>query len=206
MSSEVLRELYSARHAHVLLPLATRLEQHLLDLVASFPRIDHVSVRAKAIGSFLRKAAKTEAGVPKYTDPLHQIQDQIGARITTFYLSDLPLVKQLVERYFGPIESRRASPESPREFDYEGHHYILFIPEDVVDPRVDTNMNPRFFELQIKTLFQHAWSQASHDLAYKPETPVTRDQLRLVAFAAAQAWGADKIFSQLFEEIGIGHG
>jgi len=183
--------------------LAQALENHLRDLVSSLSRIDQVSVRAKAVESFLRKAEKkTERGEPKYSDPVHQIQDQIGARITAFYLSDIPLVKELVEKYFGPIESRLASPESPREFDYEGQHYILFIPEDLIPDETDDGAIPKFFELQIKTLFQHAWSQAEHDLAYKPETVLTRDQSRLVAFAAAQAWGADLIFAKLAEELG----
>jgi putative GTP pyrophosphokinase len=200
---EELREVYTARRAQVLLPLARNLEIYLSELVLALPRIDHVSVRAKAVESFVRKAEKrTEDGQPKYSDPIHQIQDQIGARITSFYLSDIPLVKSLVEKYFGPIESRLASPESPREFDYEGQHYILFIPDDVIHNRIDDGAGPKFFELQIKTLFQHAWSQASHDLAYKSETAVSRDQRRLVAFAAAQAWGADQIFAKLAEELG----
>ena len=37
----------------------------------------------------------------------------------------------------------------------------------------DRERTPRFFELQVKTLFQHAWSEASHDIAYKPDVPLS---------------------------------
>jgi ppGpp synthetase/RelA/SpoT-type nucleotidyltranferase len=60
---------------------------------------------------------------------------------------------------------------------------------------------PKFFELQIKTLFQHAWAEANHDLAYKPLVPMSAHQRRLIAFTAAQAWGADQVFAQLVDEI-----
>lgn len=57
-----------------------------------------------------------------------------------------------------------------------------------------------FFELQIKTLFQHAWSESEHDLGYKPTTTLSSDQKRRLAFTAAQAWGADQIFDELFKQ------
>lgn len=84
-----------------------------------------------------------------------------------------------------------------------GKHFILAVPEDLIeDAHVDRT--PKFFELQIKTLFQHAWSEAEHDLAYKPSEPLTQLQRRQVAFTAAQAWGADQLFAQLHEEISEG--
>jgi ppGpp synthetase/RelA/SpoT-type nucleotidyltranferase len=62
-----------------------------------------------------------------------------------------------IEEYFAPVESKQVVPDSPREFGYEGRHYILFIPEDVKDRAASDEDTPTFFELQIKTLFQHSW-------------------------------------------------
>lgn len=65
----------------------------------------------------------------------------------------------------------------------------------MIDPGIDKNLVPKFFELQIKTLFQHAWTVADH----KPGSlPLNRDQRRQLAFTSAQAWGADRVFNQLF--------
>jgi len=76
-------------------------------------------------------------------------------------------------------------------------------PDDVTpDDGVDTY--PEFFELQIKTLFQHAWSEADHDLGYKSDRELSREEKRQVAFTAAQSWGADKIFCSLAEKLVLG--
>jgi putative GTP pyrophosphokinase len=195
-----LEERYRLRFENVLIPLSKRLDAYIRDLTKDRPRIDRVSVRAKAVDRFLDKAQKQENGAPKYSDPMNQIQDQVGARIVTFYLSDVDQISKMVEDYFSPIEIQHVIPDSPKEFGYEGRHYILFIPTDVKDPKVEDDA-PSFFELQIKTLFQHAWGEADHDLIYKAAGPLTTDHRRRVAFTAAQAWGADRIFNELADEL-----
>jgi len=90
---------------------------------------------------------------------------------------------------------------NPAPLGHEGRHYILFIPADVKDASANDEDFPTFFELQIKTLFQHAWGEADHDLIYRPSGDLTPDQRRRVAFTAAQAWGADRIFEELAQEL-----
>ena len=196
-----LETLYLGRFETVLLPLAKRLNDHITSCLAHCKRIDRVSARAKSVERFIAKAMRTENGAPKSSDPLNQIQDQLGARIVTFYLPDVIAIATEVERYFRAIETKLLIPESDSEFGYFGKHYVLFMPEDVLDDRTREH-SPRFFELQIKTLFQHAWSEANHDLGYKPPSHLTSDQRRKIAFTAAQAWGADQIFSELHADRG----
>jgi len=200
MNSATLEDKYRSRYDNVLVPLSKRLDAHIRDLTKDHPRVDRVAVRAKTVSRFLEKANKQESGSPKYTDPLNQIQDQIGVRVVTFYLSDVDQISTMVEDYFGSIEVKHIVPDSPQEFGYEGKHYILFIPKDVKDASVEDEC-PSFFELQIKTLFQHAWSEADHDVIYKAADPLTTDHRRRVAFTAAQAWGADRIFDELASEL-----
>jgi putative GTP pyrophosphokinase len=195
-----LREAYAARQGTRLLPLAARLKAHLLGLFGTYPGIDRISVRAKSVDRFVAKAEKQTGGNPKYSDPLNQIQDQLGARIVTFYKSDVDKLTEEIKKYFRYIESRQIVPDSEREFGYEGRHFILFIPRDVFDDSVREDESITFFELQIKTVFQHAWSEAEHDLGYKPSGELTSDQKRRLAFTAAQAWGADQIFDELYRQ------
>lgn len=198
---ETLEVLYRRRHDAVLVRLAQAVAAHISQYIKGQPRIDRISARAKDVDRFVKKAATCENGKLKYTEPLSQIQDQIGARIVVFYKSDVERIDAEVRRYFRAIEFQKVVPDSESEFDYFGHHLVLVLPSDVIEGDMDRELIPGFFELQIKTLFQHAWSEADHDLGYKPgDTPLTSDQKRLIAFTSAQAWGADHIFDQLFRE------
>lgn len=199
--SNSLEEDYANRFTRCLIPLAIKLESLFTEITEEYPRVDRVSSRAKEISSFLNKANKKIDDRNKYGDPLNDIFDQIGVRIVVNYNSDLEPICNLVEKYFGPIEKLRKEPELDDEFGYEGFHYILFIPPDLFTSEIDNYNCPKFFELQIKTLFQHAWAQADHDLLYKPQIILNKDQKKRIAFTAAQAWGADEIFDELFRSI-----
>jgi len=190
---------YRARFGTVLTPVADKLSALLHGILEGQPRIDRIAARPKSIDRFVAKAMAEADGKPKYDDPLHQIQDQIGARIITFYKDDVDRISQEINRYFHSIESKDMVPKNEWEFGYFGNHHVLMLPPDVIDPTWDGGLVPYCFELQIKTLFQHAWSEANHDLGYKPgQQPLQSDELRQLAFTSAQAWGADRIFNELF--------
>jgi ppGpp synthetase/RelA/SpoT-type nucleotidyltranferase len=87
---EDLAAAYKRRHSTALTPLAKGLQDHIEGIVKDQPKIDRVVARAKSPKSFLDKATRLDEGKLRYPDPLNQIQDQIAARIVTFYLSDVP--------------------------------------------------------------------------------------------------------------------
>ncbi|WP_164843611.1 GTP pyrophosphokinase family protein [Sinorhizobium meliloti] len=183
----------------MLFPIANKLSELLQDIFVGQPRIDRISTRPKSVERFMGKAVAVKDGKAKYDDPLHQIQDQIGARIITFYKDDVQRISEEIQRYFHAIESKDMLPENEWEFGYFGNHHVLMLQQDLIDPNFDKDLVPYCFELQIKTLFQHAWSEANHDLGYKPgQQPLASDELRQLAFTSAQAWGADRVFNDLF--------
>jgi putative GTP pyrophosphokinase len=196
---------YKERHDRVLAPVAESLERLIKGHLAGppgLPRIDRVSVRPKSPKSFIDKAKKTtELGDLRYREPLEQIQDQIGARIIAFYKSDVAAVCERAMRFFTRAEQQSKEPESEWEFGYFGMHFILTLPGDAIPREIEAAAAPRLFELQVRTLFEHAWSESEHDLAYKAPKPLTRDQKRRCAYTAAQAWGADRAFQELYDEI-----
>jgi putative GTP pyrophosphokinase len=199
---ETLRAEYKRRYDAVLAPLAEELRIYLIKCLDGQPRIDRIAARPKGIDKFVSKAFKLDKkGDRKYSEPLDEIQDQVGARIITFYQSDVARIDPFIREWFRPIEYKDHVPESHWEFGYFGRHYILAIPTDVIDANWPEEMIPRFFELQVKTLFEHAWSEAEHDLGYKPgEEPLTPEQTRSLAYTSAQAWGADRMFDDLFKQ------
>lgn len=206
MSEDDLFLEYRARHLAILAPLSNKLQAYIQEALTGIPRIDRVSARAKSPERFLGKALKRrDDGELKYEDPFEQIQDLVGARVIVFYKQDVDAVSDAVDRYFRRIEGRDLVPDAVDQFGYVGRHFILAMPEDVIDDGADHSKSPQFFELQVKTLFQHAWSEAEHDLAYKPSEPLSTLQQRQIAFTAAQAWGADQVFEQLHSELGSAH-
>lgn len=195
-------DIYRRRYESFLQKIAANLKGLVASHVNGMSNIDQVTARAKDPERFAEKTnQRTETGAPKYENPLTEIQDQVGARIVVFYVDDVPPMIRLAHRYFHAIEEKELVPESHWEFGYFGTHLLLALPNDVVPPEVDLADVPRFFELQIKTLFQHAWSQANHDLGYKATKDLSGDQERRLAFTAAQAWGADRVFQELRLEL-----
>jgi len=195
-------EEYRRRYDSFLVAVGQRLEEHIQAYLMGVPNIDRVTARAKDPRRFVEKAGRNdENGQPKYVKPLTEIQDQLGARVVVFYLDDVTVVGNVITRYFQAIEQKELVPESQWSFGYFGKHFVLPLPGDVVPNGIDLSEVPRFFELQIKTLFQHAWSEANHDLGYKSRAPLAPDQERRLAFSAAQAWGADRVFEELRSEM-----
>jgi ppGpp synthetase/RelA/SpoT-type nucleotidyltranferase len=181
--------------------IANSLERDLVELLGGFEHIDSISTRVKEPNRFASKAEKKDDnGNFKYTSPLYQIQDQIGARIVVFYNDDVQIVGDEIEKYYRHIEIKELVPESQWAFGYFGKHWVYDLKKDIVPEECDKHA-PDFFELQVKTLFQNAWTEANHDLGYKPEGTLTADQERRFAYTAAQAWGADKIFEELRAEL-----
>jgi putative GTP pyrophosphokinase len=145
----------------------------------------------------LDKMLKQENGALKYQTPIKEIQDIIGARVIVYYKIDVENIVLIVKKFFNIAEKNKIVPDNVMKFGYEGLHFICFIPSTIYSDHKSNPLIPDFFELQIKTLYQHAWSQAEHGLGYKSETPLLDEEQRKLAFIAAQSWGADTILAEL---------
>lgn len=164
--------------------------------------IDRIDTRAKNLDRFVDKAVKpNEDGTFKYLNPINEIQDQIGARILVLYLKDVEKVAERIYDYYTDFEDVTKEPENDHEFKYFGRHMILTMPMEIRD-KYGKKYIPNVFELQIKTLFQYAWSECEHDFNYKniEGKQLSKEEERLLALASAQAWGSDKIFDELLSK------
>lgn len=195
-------EEYQRRYENHLQKIAQNLRVHIEESLEQVPNVERVTARAKHPDRFDEKASrKDDSGVPRYENPLTEIQDLIGARVIVFYGQNIEVVTESIRRYFQPIEQQELVPESEWAFGYFGLHFVIPLPRDVVPEKIDPSEVPGFFELQIKTLFQHAWSEANHEIGYKSPVNLSPDQQRRLAYTSAQAWGADRVFDELYSEI-----
>jgi len=177
--------------------LAANLERETRRQFADIAHIDRISFRAKETDSFLDKVLERRVE-PPYEEPLIEVEDQVGGRILVFFISDVEPARAEAERLFTPVEAVLRRPETYNVFDYESFHAIYGVPPpmkpDGWDERDDL---PRTFELQIRTLFQHAYAEPQHDLAYKPETPPSDEIRRELAWVAASSWGSDQALERV---------
>jgi ppGpp synthetase/RelA/SpoT-type nucleotidyltranferase len=175
------------------------IEKLLVEILDGISRKDRIETRVKAIDSFIEKASKKDSDEkPKYNYPLEEIQDQSGARIVVFYKSDVELAAKRILTEFREVQDRQIEQPDPEAFSYEARHFVCLIPPDI-QARYKPPIN--FFELQISTLFQHAWAEANHDLGYKSPRDLSYGDRRRIAWAAAQAWGADMIFDEMWNRL-----
>jgi len=200
-----LQSRYSSLFTSVLEPLATALRNSVSAAIKDCPNVDSVRTRAKGIPSFILKASKlyntANETFPKYDDPLNEIQDQLGALVLVRYTNNVDCVVETIKSHFKAVEDKLIVPDEPNEFGYEGHHIVLLLPDALLEPYKDNKDCPKFFELQIKTLYQYAWSEAGHNIAYKGHN-LTEEQKKTIAFLASMTWGSDKIFSDLARTFG----
>ena len=195
---------YRDRYDRVFVHVAKDLEDLLKRYLTGERHVDRIVARAKDPDRFVKKASKTESnGSLRYSEPFVQIQDIVGARVVVFYKSDVDRIEAVVRKYFFDIERLEHVPDSYWEFGYFGKHLILKTPADAVPPCISLDDAPGFFELQIKTLFQHAWSEAEHDLSYKAPQELGPEQQRTLAYTSAMAWGADEAFLELTKELAV---
>ena len=115
---------------------------------------------------------------------LADITDIFGMRIITFYTDDVDKVASAVDRLF------EVDWENSDSFGYLSLHYICKDPEF-----------PFRFEVQMRTILQHAWANMNHDTGYKTGVEVPTEYLRNMNRLAGMLELVDEQFSRIRTEI-----
>ena len=137
-------------------------------------------------------AGKLELKGSKYRT-LSDITDIFGMRIITFYTDDVDKVASVVDRLFdvdwdNSVDKRRLH-EIDR-FGYMSLHYVCRVPDC-----------PYRFEIQMRTILQHAWANMNHDTGYKSGVEVPTEYLRNMNRLAGMLELIDEQFSRIRTEI-----
>lgn len=189
---------YAAR-LPVLDELAASLQREVREALSGVAHVDRVNFRSKEPGRFVEKAAKLKDGRPRYEDPLREIEDQVAGRVLVFFRRDIEPIEAILRDTFRTQEVVTKEPRNPKEFDYESRHQVFLVPMHLAPPAWTERADlPIAFEFQVRTLFMHAWAEPQHDLGYKGEA-LSHEATRLLAWAAASAWGADHAFEEVLD-------
>lgn len=137
-------------------------------------------------------AGKLELKGHKYKS-LANLTDILGLRVITFYIDDVDKVASAVERLFTIDWENSVDKRKIHEIDSFGYlslHYICSIPDFTYR-----------FEIQMRTLLQHAWANMDHDTGYKSGVEIPRRYLRNMSRLAGMLELVDDEFSKIRIEL-----
>ena len=138
-------------------------------------------------------AGKLERKGDSY-NTLEDITDILGCRVICFLSDEIDKIGKKVEENF-VIDHENSSDKraliKEDSFGYLSLHYICSIPFGSIWP---DEICGKKFEIQIRTILQHAWSAIHHDIGYKSDFGVPREIRRQFARLAGLLELADDEF------------
>ena len=190
---------------HTLLPIYTKMEEVIPE------RLKAIFADAGIIVCALEHRVKTEGSLAgklklkggKYKD-IFDITDLVGIRVITFYIDDVDKVASIVERLFdvdweNSIDKRKAHEID--SFGYLSLHYICRIPESAYSDPEHPELNRIRFEVQMRTVLQHAWANMNHDTGYKSGVEIPTIYMRNMSRLAGMLELVDDEFSRIRREL-----
>ncbi|GAA1474157.1 GTP pyrophosphokinase family protein [Corynebacterium felinum] len=186
---------FVAAHPSAVMDFADAVEDVLNDAGLAF---DQVSVRIKQWRSLRAKAKKKRAdGQLLYPDPWNDIHDVVGVRITTYHSTEIPQIIDALQDEFEVLRSvdKAAQTRVSGSFGYGSHHLILRVDARAASLAAYEGVE---FEVQIRTVLQHAWAEFEHDIRYKRREGTLPPEVdRAFTLAAGLIELADQQFDQI---------
>lgn len=163
-------------------------------------KIDHlaVSTRTKALESVIEKFERKD-----YSE-IHEMTDMTGARVITYVESDIVKICALIEKAFQVHPDKSIDKSDELRSDQLGYRSVHFICE-LGDTRTELPELAAFkgvqFEVQIRTVLQHAWAEIEHDRSYKFAGDLPTPIRRRLNLLAGMLEIVDREFALLVHEV-----
>ncbi|MGM0603502.1 MAG: GTP pyrophosphokinase [Bacillota bacterium] len=155
--------------------------------------------RVKDLESFERKAMRD-----KYVDPKTEITDLAGVRIITLFEKDVYNISDLIKENFEIDYSNSEDKSDLLDADrmgYKSVHYVASLSEKHLSSEKYSKFSGMLFEIQIRSILQHAWAEIEHDRNYKLKGNLPRHLQRRFYSLAGMLEIADREFNSLAEEV-----
>lgn len=143
---------------------------------------------------------KLEKKGDKYESAL-DLTDLLGIRIVCYFADDVDRIAGIIEGLFvvdreNSIDKRRVLEAD--QFGYLSLHYICRLSLDQAETEDLCSIR---FEIQIRSVLQHAWAEINHDIGYKSSAGVPRSITRGFSRLAGLLELADEQFTQFRDSV-----
>lgn len=157
-----------------------------------------IDVRVKERESLRKKVESKD----KYHS-IAEITDIVGVRIITYLPNKVDEIADVLKSEFviDELQSVDKRKKSEAEFGYMSLHLIMSLNEIRSNLTEYKQFKGMKFEIQIRTILQHAWAEIEHDLGYKSEVEVPSKVKRRFFRLASILELADEEFQNIVGEI-----
>ncbi len=155
-------------------------------------KLHSITARIKARGSLARKLARPD----RTYRALWDVTDLLGLRVITYFDDAVDRVGRVIERrlpvdFVQSVDRRRTAED--HVFGYRSLHYVCLVEGDL--PAAAR------FEIQVRTLLEHAWAEIEHDLGYKSPAAIPAAARRRLHRLAGLLELADQEFGAIRREL-----
>jgi ppGpp synthetase/RelA/SpoT-type nucleotidyltranferase len=181
----------------VLLKEAEKLESLFKDILSNNRfKIHSIATRVKSRESFRHKISRPD----KIYNSLWDVTDVLGLRVTTYVEDAVEPVAKLIEKnfpidYVNSIDKR--SYQDQTKFGYRSLHYVCGF-GSAHSGILPTQAK---FEIQIRTVLQHAWAEIEHDIGFKASDSIPGEIRRRFSRVASLLEIADQEFVSICSEL-----
>jgi ppGpp synthetase/RelA/SpoT-type nucleotidyltranferase len=144
----------------------------IVDVLArSAIAVHSVQARVKPRDSLSKKLSRPDARF----EALQMVHDVLGLRVITYFEDDVIQVAERLSAEFRVDDKRsgdKAQLLGSREFGYRSLHLVAGITHNRADLPEYIPLRDRIFEIQIRSILQHAWAEIEHDLGYKSQVSI----------------------------------
>lgn len=138
----------------------------LTEILENIPVLIHVvSARCKDTASLRLKLSQKGYGQPK-----RQVTDLLAARVIAYYRDEIPIVVRRLREALEVDELRSVDKKTELEaveFGYTSVHLIARTKGSWSTSPKYFSLRGRWFEIQIRSVLEHAWAEIEHEVVYK---------------------------------------
>jgi ppGpp synthetase/RelA/SpoT-type nucleotidyltranferase len=135
--------------------------------ITDYEIIPEVQYRTKDLLSIIKKIKKKKL---EKDYSYNHLNDKLGIRIICRFQEEMEVIDKFVKNKFIVVNAEYKHEHLDfNKLDYISNHYDSKINCSLKEFKKFKDLKDLVFEIQVRTLNQHAWSNTSHSLSYKQE-------------------------------------